>query len=215
MSMTLLQVSNRQRIHLGCFPGSQSFSHLRSVYNYFFLLLFPIEQSSRFIIYILIQDVQWNVCVTCSVFLCFKYKKIKYNISLWCDSILSSLADARPHLNLHWEEVWEPHINFLVFEVWFTIARSRLLGAPNVYHMSLYMAHSQLYQIIPDNVCRATEIRWGRRRWVCRIDVVIVLPSLPVLWLVPYLRRKSDPWNPGCLAVPNEIACKAAWIYPG
>ena len=54
-----------------------------------------------------------------------------------------SLANARPPLNLHWDEVWEPHIHFLVFEAWFTIARSRLLGATNVYHMSLYVAHSQ------------------------------------------------------------------------
>ena len=25
----------------------------------------------------------------------------------------------------------------------------------------------------------------------------------------------SDPWNPGCLAARNEIARKAAWVYPG
>ena len=40
-----------------------------------------------------------------------------------------------------------PDINFLVFEAWFTIARSRLLGTTNVYHMSLYVAHSQSYQL--------------------------------------------------------------------
>ena len=59
----------------------------------------------------------------------------------------SSLGNARPHLNLHWEVVWEPHIHFLVFEAWFAIAQSHLLGATNVYHMSLYVAHSQSYQL--------------------------------------------------------------------
>ena len=39
------------------------------------------------------------------------------------------------------------HIHFLVFEAWFTIARSRLFGATNVYDMSLYVAHSQSYQL--------------------------------------------------------------------
>ena len=55
----------------------------------------------------------------------------------------SSMANARPHLNLHKDKVWEPHIYFLIFEAWFTIARNRLLGATNVYHMSLYIPHSQ------------------------------------------------------------------------
>ena len=57
--------------------------------------------------------------------------------------LATSLANARPHLNPHWDEVWEPHIHFLLFEAWFTIARSRLLAATNVYHTSLYVAHSQ------------------------------------------------------------------------
>ena len=33
--------------------------------------------------------------------------------------------------------VWEPHINFLVFEAWFTIAQSRLFATTNVYHESV------------------------------------------------------------------------------
>ena len=124
----------------------------------------------------------------------------------------TSLANTRPHLNLHWVEVWEPHIHFLVFEAWFTIARSRSLGATNVYHMSLYVVHSQSYQLY-----QMTYVEWQnpmrkKTRWVCRIDVDIVLPSLPVLWLVPYRRRNSDPWNPGCLAARNETAWKAAWV---
>jgi hypothetical protein len=63
------------------------------------------------------------------------------------------------------------------------IARSRLLGATNVYDLSLYVAHSQYVERQKFD----EEEAWThqRRRWVCRIDVVIVLPSLPVLWLVP------------------------------
>ena len=57
----------------------------------------------------------------------------------------ASLANARP--NQQEDLVWEPPINFLVFEAWFTIAQSCLLGATNVYHMSLYVAHSQSYQL--------------------------------------------------------------------
>ena len=58
-----------------------------------------------------------------------------------------SLPNARPHLNLHLEEFWEPHIHFLLFEAWFTIALSQLWGAMNVYHMSLSVAHGQSYQL--------------------------------------------------------------------
>ena len=52
----------------------------------------------------------------------------------------SSLANARPTQE---DKVWEPHINFFVFEAWFTNAQRRLLGATIVYQMRWYVAHSQ------------------------------------------------------------------------
>ena len=60
---------------------------------------------------------------------------------LWC----VRLPNARP--NLQADLVWEPPVHLLVFEARFTIAQSRVLGATNVYHMSLYVAHSQSYQL--------------------------------------------------------------------
>ena len=59
----------------------------------------------------------------------------------------SRVAWLTPDLIVIYIEVWEPHINFLVFEARFMIAESRLLGATNVYHMSLYVAHRQSYQL--------------------------------------------------------------------
>ena len=53
--------------------------------------------------------------------------------------------------------VWEPLVNFLVFEAWFTNAQSRLSGDTNVYQMRLYVAHSQSFQLY-----QMTYVEWEK-----------------------------------------------------
>ena len=65
-----------------------------------------------------------------------------------------SLAWLTPDLiSIYIDEVWEPHIHFLVLEAGFMIARSRLLGAWNVLSYD-----KPIISIIPDDECRAKEI---------------------------------------------------------